>query len=497
MRLDVDLGPRYRSILSTLGLVLALCGAIMLSPLVALWWWPTEGSLAFGFLVVALPLCVGGCALWRGLRPRRGPVLSIQEGGIIVLLSWVVVPLVSSLPLATALDLTVTQAVFESVSGWTTTGLSVVDVERAPRTILLWRSVMQLAGGAGIAIVLVTLAGGPLGPGVTAAEGRSDQLVPHVRRSARLVLALYAGYAAGGTAALRAAGMSWFDAVNHSFAAVSTGGFSTRAASVGAWDSPLVEGVVITLMVLGSTNFQIAYLALRGRFRSVLRNGEVRTAGALALVTIPLMVGLVTTTLYAGAGKQVRVAVFEVMTALTTTGFTISADALYRALPPIGLFLLIPLMIVGGGTGSTAGGMKQLRVYILAKAVGWELRRRCAPRRAVVDASVWRGDERAPVSDREIVESAVFAAAYLALYGAGAGLLVAYGHDLQESLFEYASALGTVGLSVGVTAATAPAPVLWAEIAAMSLGRLEILIVLVALRKLLADGQALVRSARR
>ncbi len=443
MRIDVDLHERYRSIVSFTGLIVALCGLIMFAPLITLQWWPAETASAPGFFFPGLALAAAGFVLWRLPIPRRDLVLSIQDGGVIVLLSWVIVTLVSALTFVFVLHLSFTQAFFESVSAWTTTGLSVVDVESAPRVILLWRSIMQLAGGAGMAIILVTLAGGPMGPGLSVAEGRSDQLVPHVRRSARLVLTIYAGYAVVGSLALRAAGMSWFDAVNHAFCAVSTGGFSTRAASLGYWNSPWIEAITIIFMLLGSTNFQISYLLLRGRFGAVWRNGEVQTVTLLSALAIPLVVVFATGALYVGVGQQVRVAIFEVVTAITTTGFTTSAGAVYEGWPRMGIFILILLMLVGGGTGSTAGGIKQLRICLLARAVWWEIRRLCLPPRTVIDTSFWRGDEHVPASDRSIAQVASFVVAYLVIYTLGVGVLVGYDYGLQESLFEYASALGT------------------------------------------------------
>lgn len=493
MRADVDLRERYRSIASYTGLILALCGPIMLTPLVVLPWSPEDAQHARGFIVPGLSLMTLGLLSWRVLRPRRGPALTVQDGGVIVLLSWIIVTLVSAVAFMLVEGFGLTLAVFEAVSAWTTTGLSVVDVEHAPRVILMWRSIMQLAGGAGMAIILVTLAGGPLGPGVTAAEGRTDQLVPHVRRSARLVMTIYAGYAIAGSLALRVAGMSWFDAVNHAFCAVSTGGFSTRNASIGYWDSPAIEAVLLPLMILGSTNFQIVYLLLRRRWRPVLKSGEVRTAAALVALAIPLVLAFVTSSAFPGAGKQIRVAVFEVVSALTTTGFSTTT---YNGWPALGIFVLVLLMIVGGGTGSTAGALKQHRAFVLAKAVLWEIKRMAMPARTVIDTTIWQGEGRVTVPDRGVVQVAVFAAAYLVILGLGTGVLVACGFGLQESVFEYASALGTVGLSVGVTSATAPAPVLWAETAGMLLGRLEIFIVVIALRKLVADGVGLLRSAR-
>ena len=170
---------------------------------------------------------------------------------------------------------------------------------------------MQLAGGAGLAIIMMSAIVGPTGVGISSAEGRSDQLVPQVRQSARLVLMIYIGYAAAGTLAYWLAGMSLFDAVNHSFAAVSTGGFGTKPESIGHWDSPAVEAVSLPLMVLGNLSFVTAWLLWRGKFRFVARNGEVR----LMAVIIPLAASAVflftCVEIYPHIGKSIRVARFR------------------------------------------------------------------------------------------------------------------------------------------------------------------------------------------
>ena len=270
------------------------------------------------------------------------------------MLSWVVVTLFSAWPFMAVAGLDFTGAVFESVSGWTTTGLSVVDVSNASSMILIWRSVMQLAGGAGLAIIMLSAIVGPTGVGVSSAEGRADQLVPQVRQSARLVLFIYLGYAGTGFVALIMAGMSPFDAVNHAFAAVSTGGFSTRVASIGYWDSVAVEAVTLPLMVLGNLSFVTAWLILRGRSRFVARNREIR----LLAVVIPLAVAavfvLTSSQLYPGLTKSLRVALFETVTAITTTGFSTVG---YGDWNSFGVMVLIALMLIGGGTCSTAGGI--------------------------------------------------------------------------------------------------------------------------------------------
>ena len=303
----------------------------------------------------------------------------------------------SAWPFSAALGLPYSRAVFEAVSGWTTTGLSVIDVTSAGTMILIYRSIIQLVGGAGLAIIMLSAIVGPTGIGISSAEGRGDQVVPHVRQSARLVLIMYLSYAVSGIVAYWLAGMSLFDAVNHAFAAVSTGGFST--VSYSNWN-----------------------------------------------------------------------------------GF--------------GQLLLVILMLIGGGTCSTAGGIKQFRIYLLWKTLIWEIKRHFVSRNAIIARPVWEGSRRVFVDDARVRQVTAFVLLYLMTYLFGVLTLCACGHNLSDSMFEYASAIGTVGLSIGITRSDMSDTVLWAETIAMFLGRLEFIVVIVSLLKLGRDSRAMLRGSR-
>lgn len=483
MRESEYLRQRYRTVTSLVGLIGGLTGILMLTPLVSSFVWPLSLREAAAFLVPGLSLALCGALLWRLLG--RGTVAPTRlEGAVVILLSWVLAGLVGAIPFMLLEDLDLAQAVFESVSGWTTTGLSVVDVTNASPIILLWRSILQLAGGAGLAIIMLAAVAGPGGISLSAAEGRTDQLVPNVRASAVLVMRLYVGYAAIGVLGLMAAGMNWFDAVNHAFAAISTGGFSTRPDSIGHWDSPRIEAVTIGLMILGNLNFLTAWSLARGHLRSVWRNGEVRVMAVLVPVCAGTVFWLTCRQLYPSLSESWRVAIFETISALTTTGFSTVSYSNWNS---FGVLILVTLMLVGAGICSTGGALKQQRVYLLFRAVLEELRRPAEPRTAVARATYWRGEERAAITDELLRSVGTFAGLYLATWLAGASVLAACGYSLGDSLFEFASALGTVGLSVGVTSATTPATVLWAQTAGMLLGRLEFFVVFAGAGKLLRD----------
>lgn len=474
---------RYRAILSDTGLILVICAPLICSPLIALIAWPNESSQARAFIVPAMIMLGLGLAMWRLFRPKDGVVLYIQEGGIIVLLSWVLVCLFSAWPFMTLTGLNFTQAVFEAVSGWTTTGLSVVDVTKASHVILLWRSIMQLAGGAGLAIIMLSAIIGPTGPAFSAAEGR-EQLVPHVRQSAKLVMMIYSGYVVVGIIALHLAGMGWFDAVNHAFCALSTGGFSTRPESIGYWNSATIEAVMIPLMIFGNMSFITAWLFLRGKFRAVCRNGEIKMMAVIIPFCAILLFVLTVRGLYPNFSDGVRVAIFQAVSSLTTTGYSTVGFDNWNS---FGWAVLIVLMLIGGGTCSTAGGIKQYRIYLLWKSMIWDFRRGLLPRTVVTENSVWQAEQQVFINDARLRQIGIFVFLYLMTFVVGTCILTAHGYGLKESLFEYASTIGTVGLSVGLTSSSAPPDVLWAQIVGMFLGRLEFLVVIASAAKLVRD----------
>ncbi len=492
MREKEYLGQSYAAILSSIGMIFLLAGLWMLVPLLILFAYPEDMANALCFVEPAGCLCLAGYLLRKIFHPAPKTTLSIQEGGVIVLISWTVVMVFSTWPFMAILHLPFSRSLFETVSGWTTTGLSVVDVTKADPMILFWRSAMQLAGGAGLAIIMISAITGPTGVGVSSAEGRSDQLVPQVRQSARLVLIIYTCYAGVGTLAYWLVGMSLFDAFNHSFAAVSTGGFSTRPDSIGTWDSAAVEAVSLALMVLGNLSFVTAWYLWRGRLRSVVRNGEVRLMAALVPLSVAAAFVFTCRGLYPEMSKAFRVALFETVSSLTTTGFSTVSYGKWNA---FGVFVLIVLMLIGGGTCSTAGGIKQFRVYLFWKLLIWEIRRSLLPRSFVMERPLWEGNRRIFVNDARVRQVGVFLFLYLLTYMLGTLILCASGFNLSDSLFEFASAVGTVGISVGVTQADMPDVALWAETFAMFLGRLEFLVVFTSLIKLVGDGGTLMAAS--
>ncbi len=454
--------------LNLLGVIFVIIGGVLLLPLLGLPFFWDERWIAPAFLAPSVTLIGLGAVFVRITRSRskQSPGLSVSDGARVVVLSWLTAVVASTVPFLLNGYLDFVPALFETTSAWTTTGLSVVDVEAAPRILLLWRSIMQLAGGAGFAIIMISVVSTPLGIGVSLAEGRGDQLVPNVIQSAKLVVRLYLSYAVAGVVAYVLAGMPVFDAVNHSFAAVSTGGFSTRADSIGAFASPAIEWVSVPLMLLGNLNFLIAYALVRGRLRTVFRSAEMRT-----FLTLWVLLFVSIMTLSVRSGVVLRIAVFEATTALTTTGFSVLD---YGGWNDVVYTIFIVIMLVGGGSGSTAGGIKQLRIYILFRAAVDQVRRTLLPRRAVTIRQFYHADQVVTLNDSVAGKTGVFAVSYAAIVAMGVLVMTAHGVPFLDAVFEFASTVGTVGLSIGVTAVDLPPAVLVSQVVGMLLGRLEV-----------------------
>jgi trk system potassium uptake protein TrkH len=244
-------------------------------------------------------------------------------------------------------------------------------------------------------------------------------------------------------------------------------------------------------MIFGNLNFLTAYMLLRGKFKSVYRNGEVRLFAILIPVSFLILFLLITQTLYSPLSKSVRVAIFEAVSALTTTGFSTVS---YTDWKPIGAFVLTILMLIGGGTCSTAGGIKQFRIYLLSKVSLWEIRKAFLPRTAIVENYIWQSDLKAYINDERIRQVAVFFFSYLVIFFIGSTILVAHGYALKDALFEFASSLGTVGLSIGITSQQTPPLILWTQSIGMFLGRLEIFVIIISLGKLIQDFFSLIKG---
>jgi trk system potassium uptake protein TrkH len=420
--------------------------------------WLVAGVGAFQLLPLAMALAYGepglpylasaAAALVYGLTAALtvSPVdrrLRVRDGFLVVVARWLLASAFGALPYVTTGTLHWADALFESVAGFTTTGSTVlVAIEDTPHALLLWRSLTQWLGGMGIIVFAIAVL--PLlgigGMQLFRAEMPgpvTDKLTPRIADTARRLWMLYVGFTFAAFALLLASGLGPFDALCHALTTLATGGFSTRSASLGAF-GPAAQWVVIAFMLLAGTNFSLHYRLLASRVRAVAGDAELHLyLGIVGLATLAVLWQL-----DRGADEPaLREALFQVVSLVTTTGF---ATADYEAWPAFTQFLVLHLLLVGGMAGSTAGGMKTLRLLLGLRALRvfvWRLTHPHAVRRVHYAGRA--------VEDDVVGGVAIFFVAYLAIAALAGGVIAAFGYDVTTAMSAAFTAIGNVGPGLG------------------------------------------------
>lgn len=433
---------------------------------------------AFGILLAT------GLLAWLPSRHRHGD-LRLRDGFLVVALFWTVIGLAGAVPffLADVPRMSVTKAVFESVSGFTTTGATVlVGLDALPPSILYYRQQIQWLGGIGIVVLAVALlpllgiGGMQLLKAETPGPIKDAKLTPRIAGTAKALWLVYLLLTAAGVLAYWLAGMSLFDAVGHAFAAVSTGGYSTHDASIGWFASPAIECITIVLMVLGGASFALHFLAWRHRrFGDYWRDPEFRAyLAVLAATTLVTVTVLAWNDVHDHPFTSLRSALFHAVSVQTSTGYTTENFALWPGALPI---LLMFTTFIGGCAGSTAGGMKVVRWLLVLRQGSREVSRLIHPN---AEIAVKLGDK--PVDPRVVEAVWGFFAVYLVAFTLLMLLLIATGVDQVTAFSAVATCINNVGPGLGEVAsnfATVEPAGQWICTLAMLLGRLEIFPILV------------------
>lgn len=470
---------------SIIGKLMILIGIFVLAPILALPWYPQEVTYFSDFLVPGgFSVLLGVGVIFFDLH-RKAPLervdwkTSIGRSSLTVLFAWSWGVLIGALPFFISGQLTFVQSLFEAVSGWTTTGLSVIDVRATPSIYLFHRSFMQYCGGLGFIMVMILFISSKESMNLYSAEGHPDKIMPNIKKTAQVIFLIYNICLVLGTIAYRLAGMSWFDGICHAMCSLSTGGFSTKLNSIGEYNSLPIELITIVLMLIGTTNFAALILLARGKVRKFCQVSEVRFMVLLLLIFIPPTALSLANGLGISFWEGLRRSTFDLVSAMSTSGYSTMS---YAQWPQFAVGVLILMMIIGGGIGSTAGGIKLSRVYLMLRVAGENLKRKLSPPSSVQAPKYRKASGKAPIDGPLIEETSGFLVSYLVVYVLGTfALTLAADCSLTEAMFDFASSLSTVGLSIGITnPATAPAALI-VEMIGMFLGRLEIFIVLVGM----------------
>jgi len=412
-----------------------------------------------------------GAFCWFLTRKNTDRELRKRDGYLAVTLSWLVISLFGSLPyLLSGAIPSFTNAFFETISGFTTTGASILNnIEDLPKCILLWRSLTQWIGGMGIIVLAVAilpiLGIGGMQLFVAEVPGISpDKLSPRIKETAKKLWMIYVGLTLTETILLNVAGMGYFDALNHSLTTLSTGGFSTKQASIAAWDSPLIHYIITGFMFLGGTNYTLIWFGMFGKGIKLYRNEEFRTY----LKAIVGLTAIITVAVFASTHLQIeasfRTALFQVVSIITTTGY-VTAD--YTAWSPFTTVIFFAMLFVGASAGSTAGGVKIVRHLVLFKNGFIELKRQLHPKAVIPVRLNGKG------VNQSILISVM-----------GTIVMAFLGVDVLTAMGAVATSLGNVGPGIGSVGPTdnfafIPSLGKWFLAFIMLIGRLELFTVLI------------------
>lgn len=431
-------------VINLLGRCLICLGTIMVLPLLwAVYYQGPDQTALFYSIVITL---ISGLVVFS-VTPKKGEI-RYREGFAVVTFGWLLASLYGTLPfLLSGVCTTFPDAFFESMSGFTTTGASIlIDVEAIPKGILFWRSLTHWLGGMGIIVFLVAILS-HLGVGANQmfrAEVPgpvAEKITPRVSEAAKILWLTYLLMSVVLTALLCLFGMSFFDALCHTFGTLATGGFGIKNASVGFYDSPGIQWSITIFMFLSGTNFALYYQALRGRsLKAFWHSDEFRFYSAVVLAATTL-IAIYIRPFYDAAEPLIRAAAFQVVSIITTTGFS-STD--FNQWAPAAQAILVTLMFVGGCSGSTSGSMKVGRILILIKQSAVEIRKLIHPR-AVFSLKM----EGKSLPENLVLNVLQFFFLYIIIAVLATIIMAATGLDLVSAFTSVAATLGNVGPGLG------------------------------------------------
>jgi len=455
-------------LLMVVGLVMAVSWAVSVyfhDPL------PARRGLAFS----AIFTLVTGVVL---RIVTHGPIeLSWRDGIGIGTLGWFFVVAFGAIPyIWSGVIRDPVAALFETVSGFTTTGASVIAVlEPVPKGILFWRAMTHFLGGMGILVLCVAIlpflgVGGMQLYKAEVAGPSKDRLTPRIANTAKLLWVVYVLLCVLGAGLFKFGGMSWFDAICHSTAAIATGGFSTRTASIAAYNSTYIEAVCTVLMFLGATNFALHYGALRGRVLGYFRDPEFRFFLGIWIFVCAIITLNTWHQAYPSAGAAFRHSIFSATSLMSTTGYC-TVD--YDTWPAFSKVVLVLCMVVGACTGSTGGGLKQLRLLVVIKKIVRQIKLFMHPQ-AVMQVKIGRQ----PVEDSIVLNILTFAILYILALVVASVVMSLFTHDMVSAISGVVATMGGVGPGLGIVGpvqnyAVIPAGGKIILIICMLLGRLE------------------------
>ncbi len=461
-----------------MGVIFEFLGFVTLIPLLVLVIFG-EWDMVVPMASVPLTFVILGLLISR--IPRRDYIPQLSVALAAVALIWLAIAVVGSLPFVLGLHMTWTDSIFEAMSGWTDSGITMIrSLDTTPRTLLFYRSFMQWIGGIGvIAFGIAMLSRSSLTQHqLYRSEGRSEALMPNVVSTGRRMWVIYLFLTILFTGLVMLSGIPLWDALNLAMVGISTGGFSIHDAGISFYDNALLEAIMIPVMIAGALPFKMYFLMYRGKAREIFKNSVVRLIAVLslagsAIVVLNLYI-LHTISLF----DAVRMGTFCTVSGLTTTGFQ-NSSLLWLPLP---LLVIMLLMLIGGASGSTAGGIKANRIILGYEGLVWWFKRLFVRGSVMVPFKHEGRNIPAKISELELSKNMLIISLYLLTVIVAVILalhLAPTQFEVYQVTFEVISAVANNGMSFGYLTAASPVTVKWLFILVMWIGRLEILPVLI------------------
>ena len=477
------------------GFCMMIVGIALLFPLWVLFFYPEEVIYAKNFIIPSAVAILIGFLMFKPIYRKKAD-LDKNYDNFIVVLAWIFAVIVCACPYLLTGNYTVTQSVFEATSGLTTTGITVKDVDHLPKIYLMFRSTTLYVGGIGIILIMTSLFATTFGMRLYNAEGHPNKLIPNVIKSARMIVYIYTGYMIVGAILFVIFGMHPFDAINHSIAAVSSGGFSTKSRSIGYYHSIPIEIIAMVLMILGTTNFMLNLMILKGKFKIFLNHCEVKLTIVAWVILVPILACALLGGVCATFGESFRVSLFHIVSAMSTTGFQITES--FHNWPTAGMFILAVLMMIGFQNGSTSAGIKEYRVAIILKSIYYDIKSKLVSKRVVIPRKINMYGENVDLTPERTFDAHNGAMLYLGVISIGTLIYTMCGNSVADSMFEFASILSCVGLSTGISGAAAGPIANWVAIVGMLIGRLDFYpVILVTLLSCKGIGKGVRRMMRK
>ena len=489
----------YRLIFGYLGLFVVFVGIATLLPLLTYIAFPKEAGDWYCFVIPGCgAILLGSFMFGLLIAGKHKAQLGKHQDFILLVLVWLSAIFISAVPFLIKGNLGFTNAIFETTSAYATIGLTVFDANDLElHAFVLYRSFLCFLGGIGLVLIVTSALSDRYGLKLYVAEGHNDKLMPNLARSARLILSIYVGITVLGVILYRIAGMpTWFDAIVHSISGVATGGFSSRTQGIMAFSNLptfwAIQVISIFLMLAGATNFLLTFFVLTGRFKRFFRDCEVRLLFFLFLVFIPIFT---LSSFFGGKeldgsslsfGKAFLTGSFTFVSAITTTGFSNIENL--RILGEGTIFLVTIINVIGGGIGSTAGGVKQYRLAVALKSFHWSTKEAMASDNTIFPHYIWRFGEEKEIDQKEISAAFSYILLYVLIMITGGFLVTLFDKEIGygTSLFEFSNAISSTGLSFGIYK-NRPVGVKWTLIAGMFAGRLEIFPIVYSFYRVVRD----------